>query len=146
MPGNRRAPALSFMAQTRQQPQDHAEQPCAHGVQRSHAGTDAAKSICCKINFVLLRFKKLCYVHNAVKYINCSPVQILVARPEDSGTYVCTARNNEGTTETKVEVIVQGGSQVPSVPRVSVPEPLMVVVEGQTATLRCEVHGNDADV
>ncbi|KAM7411308.1 hypothetical protein PAMA_021348 [Pampus argenteus] len=55
--------------------------------------------------------------------------------------YVCTARNNEGTTETKVEVIVEGGSQVPSVPRASVPEPLMVVVEGQTTTLRCEAHG-----
>ncbi|XP_034445775.1 basement membrane-specific heparan sulfate proteoglycan core protein isoform X2 [Hippoglossus hippoglossus] len=68
-------------------------------------------------------------------------MQILVARPEDSGTYVCTARNNEGSTETKVEVTVQGGSQVPSVPRASVPEPLMIVVEGQTATLRCDAHG-----
>ncbi|XP_061650019.1 basement membrane-specific heparan sulfate proteoglycan core protein isoform X13 [Phyllopteryx taeniolatus] len=68
-------------------------------------------------------------------------MQILVARPEDSGTYVCVARNNEGSTETKVEVIVQGGSQLPSVPRVIVPEPLMIVVEGQTATLRCDVHG-----
>lgn len=71
------------------------------------------------------------------------PVQILVARPEDSGTYVCTARNNEGTTETRVEVMVEGGSQVPTVPRASVPEPLVVMVEGQTATLRCEAHGND---
>lgn len=70
-------------------------------------------------------------------------MQILVARPEDSGTYVCTARNNEGSTETKVEVVVEGGSQVPTVPKASVPEPLMVVVEGQTATLRCEAHGND---
>uniref|UniRef100_A0A7N8XAL3 Heparan sulfate proteoglycan 2 n=1 Tax=Mastacembelus armatus TaxID=205130 RepID=A0A7N8XAL3_9TELE len=70
-----------------------------------------------------------------------SLVQILVARREDSGTYVCTARSNEGTTESKVEVIVEGGSQVPSVPRASVPEPLMVVVDGQTATLRCEAHG-----
>ncbi|XP_040902816.1 basement membrane-specific heparan sulfate proteoglycan core protein isoform X8 [Toxotes jaculatrix] len=68
-------------------------------------------------------------------------MQILVARQEDSGTYVCTARNNEGSTETKVEVIVEGGAQVPSVPRASVPEPLMIVVEGQTATLRCEAHG-----
>ncbi|XP_051280132.1 basement membrane-specific heparan sulfate proteoglycan core protein isoform X12 [Dicentrarchus labrax] len=68
-------------------------------------------------------------------------MQILVARPEDSGTYVCTARNNEGTTETKVEVTVEGGSQVPTVPRAFVPEPLMVMVEGQTATLRCEAHG-----
>ncbi|XP_065817157.1 basement membrane-specific heparan sulfate proteoglycan core protein isoform X3 [Labrus bergylta] len=68
-------------------------------------------------------------------------MQILVARPEDSGTYVCTARNNEGSTETKVEVVVEGGAQVPSVPRASVPEPLMVIVEGQTATLRCDAHG-----
>ncbi|XP_023271432.1 basement membrane-specific heparan sulfate proteoglycan core protein [Seriola lalandi dorsalis] len=68
-------------------------------------------------------------------------MQILVARPEDSGTYVCTARNNEGSTETNIEVVVEGGSQVPSVPRGSVPEPLMIVVEGQTATLRCEAHG-----
>lgn len=28
------------MAQAGQQPQDHAEQPSTHGVQRSHAGTD----------------------------------------------------------------------------------------------------------
>ncbi|XP_068997552.1 basement membrane-specific heparan sulfate proteoglycan core protein isoform X4 [Embiotoca jacksoni] len=68
-------------------------------------------------------------------------MQILVARPEDSGTYVCAARNNEGTTETEVEVVVEGGSQGPTVPRASVPEPLMVVVEGQTATLHCEAHG-----
>lgn len=70
-------------------------------------------------------------------------MQILVARAEDSGTYVCTARNNEGSTETKVEVMVEGGSQVPTVPRATVPEPLMVMVEGRTATLRCEAHGND---
>lgn len=68
--------------------------------------------------------------------------QILAARPEDSGTYVCAARNNEGTTETRVEVIVEGGSQLPTVPRAFVLEPLMIVVEGQTATLRCEAHGN----
>ncbi|XP_075331347.1 basement membrane-specific heparan sulfate proteoglycan core protein isoform X3 [Odontesthes bonariensis] len=68
-------------------------------------------------------------------------MQILVARPEDSGTYVCAARNIEGTTETRVEVIVEGGPRVPAVPRASVPEPLMVVMEGQTATLRCEAHG-----
>lgn len=72
------------------------------------------------------------------------PVQILVARPEDSGIYVCTSRNTEGATETKVEVIVEGGPQLPSVPRASVPEPLMIVVEGQTATLRCDAHGNES--
>uniref|UniRef100_A0A3B3VSB1 Heparan sulfate proteoglycan 2 n=1 Tax=Poecilia latipinna TaxID=48699 RepID=A0A3B3VSB1_9TELE len=67
-------------------------------------------------------------------------MQILVARPEDSGTYVCVARNTEGTTETRVEVIIEGGSQMPSAPRALVPEPLMVVVEGQTATLRCDAY------
>ncbi|XP_078144123.1 basement membrane-specific heparan sulfate proteoglycan core protein [Centroberyx gerrardi] len=68
-------------------------------------------------------------------------MQILVARTEDTGTYVCTARNNEGTSETRVEVIVEGSSQLPTAPRASVPEPLMIAVEGQTATLRCDAHG-----
>lgn len=68
--------------------------------------------------------------------------QILAARQEDSGTYVCLARNAEGTKETRVEVIVEGGSRVPTAPRALVPEPLMVVVEGQTATLHCDAYGN----
>ncbi|XP_029013106.1 basement membrane-specific heparan sulfate proteoglycan core protein isoform X4 [Betta splendens] len=68
-------------------------------------------------------------------------MQILVARPEDSGIYVCIARNNEGTTETKVEVTVEGSFQAPSAPRASVPVPQMIVVEGETPTLRCEAHG-----
>lgn len=65
------------------------------------------------------------------------PAKILAARPEDSGTYVCTARSGDGSSETKVEVIVEGK------PRVSVPEPQVVVVEGGTATLRCIAHGNN---
>ncbi|KAL1250062.1 hypothetical protein QQF64_021067, partial [Cirrhinus molitorella] len=68
-------------------------------------------------------------------------MQILVARPEDSGTYVCTAQNNQGTTETRIEVFVEGGSQVPTVPRASVREPMVVVVEGSTTTLHCDAHG-----
>uniref|UniRef100_A0AAZ3REC8 Basement membrane-specific heparan sulfate proteoglycan core protein n=1 Tax=Oncorhynchus tshawytscha TaxID=74940 RepID=A0AAZ3REC8_ONCTS len=68
-------------------------------------------------------------------------MQVLVARPEDSGTYVCTAHNDEGTTETRVEVMVEGAAQVPVTPRASVPDPLMVVVEGQSTTLRCDAHG-----
>ncbi|XP_055079317.1 basement membrane-specific heparan sulfate proteoglycan core protein isoform X9 [Periophthalmus magnuspinnatus] len=68
-------------------------------------------------------------------------MQILAAHPEDSGTYVCVARNSKGTTETKVEVFVEGGSQLPSVPRVVVSESLMIAVEGQTAILRCDAHG-----
>uniref|UniRef100_A0A674D9M0 Heparan sulfate proteoglycan 2 n=1 Tax=Salmo trutta TaxID=8032 RepID=A0A674D9M0_SALTR len=84
---------------------------------------------------------KLEQQHGQVDYDTVFPSQVLVARPEDSGTYVCAARNNEGTTETRVEVIVDGGAQVPTLPRASVPEPLMVVVEGQTTTLRCDAHG-----
>ncbi|XP_015241296.1 PREDICTED: basement membrane-specific heparan sulfate proteoglycan core protein isoform X8 [Cyprinodon variegatus] len=68
-------------------------------------------------------------------------MQILAARQEDSGTYVCLARNAEGNKETRVEVIVEGGSRVPTAPRALVPEPLMVVVEGQTATLHCDAYG-----
>uniref|UniRef100_H3D4F7 Heparan sulfate proteoglycan 2 n=1 Tax=Tetraodon nigroviridis TaxID=99883 RepID=H3D4F7_TETNG len=67
-------------------------------------------------------------------------VKILAARPEDSGTYVCTARSGDSSTETKVEVIVEGK------PTASVPEPQMVVVEGRTATLRCHAHGFPAPV
>lgn len=63
------------------------------------------------------------------------PVKILAARPEDSGTYVCTARSSGGSTEARVEVSVEGQ------PRTSVDEPQMVVVEGRTATLRCHVNG-----
>ncbi|KAJ8360629.1 hypothetical protein SKAU_G00171540 [Synaphobranchus kaupii] len=69
-------------------------------------------------------------------------MQVLVARPEDSGTYSCTAQNSEGSAEMKVEVMVQGGALVRSVPRATVPEPLMVVVEGQTVTLRCDAQGH----
>ncbi|XP_041953837.1 basement membrane-specific heparan sulfate proteoglycan core protein isoform X8 [Alosa sapidissima] len=68
-------------------------------------------------------------------------MQVLVARPEDSGTYVCVAQNSQGTTETRVEVRVEGGPQAPMAPRASVQEPLMVVVEGQTAILRCHAQG-----
>ncbi|KAI4896717.1 hypothetical protein NFI96_032885, partial [Prochilodus magdalenae] len=68
-------------------------------------------------------------------------MQILVARPEDSGTYVCTAQNNLGTTETRIEVIVKGGPEVPTVPVASVRDPLMIVVEGATTTLHCDAHG-----
>ncbi|XP_029102224.1 basement membrane-specific heparan sulfate proteoglycan core protein isoform X4 [Scleropages formosus] len=68
-------------------------------------------------------------------------MQVLVARLEDAGTYICTARNAEGTSEARVEVVVEGSPQIPTVPIASVPEPLMIVTEGQTITLRCNAHG-----
>ncbi|XP_061114862.1 basement membrane-specific heparan sulfate proteoglycan core protein-like isoform X3 [Conger conger] len=68
-------------------------------------------------------------------------MQVLAARPEDSGTYICTVQNMEGTSDVRVEVRVEGGEQVPTAPRASVAEPLLVVEEGQTVTLRCQAHG-----
>uniref|UniRef100_A0A3B3SE98 Cell adhesion molecule-related/down-regulated by oncogenes n=1 Tax=Paramormyrops kingsleyae TaxID=1676925 RepID=A0A3B3SE98_9TELE len=68
-------------------------------------------------------------------------MQVLVARPEDSGTYICTAQSSEGTSEARVEVIIEGGAQVPSFPIASVPETFMVVKEGQTVTLHCNAQG-----
>lgn len=67
--------------------------------------------------------------------------QILAARPEDSGTYICTVQNSQGRSDTRVEVIVEGGNQVPTVPRAFVRDPLLVVVEGETADLHCDAHG-----
>lgn len=67
-----------------------------------------------------------------------APVKILAARPEDGGTYVCTARSSGGSAEARVEVSVEGQ------PRASVDEPQVVVVEGRTATLRCHVNGKIA--
>ncbi|XP_046725155.1 basement membrane-specific heparan sulfate proteoglycan core protein isoform X3 [Silurus meridionalis] len=68
-------------------------------------------------------------------------MQILVARPEDSGTYICTAQNSQGRSETRVEVIVEGGDQVPTAPRAIARDPLLVVVEGAAAVLHCDAHG-----
>lgn len=67
--------------------------------------------------------------------------QILVARPEDSGTYICTVQNSQGRSETRVEVLIEGGTQVPTVPRAIVRDPLLVIVEGTTAVLHCDAHG-----
>ncbi|KAG7253591.1 hypothetical protein CRUP_034310 [Coryphaenoides rupestris] len=54
----------------------------------------------------------------------------------DAGTYVCTMRNSEGASEMRVEVVVEGGSRLPVVPRAVAPDPLLIVAEGQTTTLR----------
>lgn len=40
-----------------------------------------------------------------------------------------------------MEVIIEGGTQVPSAPRAIVRDPLLVVEEGKTAVLHCDAHG-----
>ncbi|XP_066547238.1 basement membrane-specific heparan sulfate proteoglycan core protein isoform X4 [Amia ocellicauda] len=88
-------------------------------------------------------------VDTARRLVMTSPVpmdanavmQVLVARPEDAGTYACLARNSEGSSEVKVEVTVEGGPLLPNFPIASVQEPMMIVVEGGTATLHCSATG-----
>ncbi|XP_069570697.1 basement membrane-specific heparan sulfate proteoglycan core protein-like [Brachyistius frenatus] len=62
-----------------------------------------------------------------------------VARPEDSGLYICQAENNEGVTEVKVQVIVEGG---PGAPVASVSTAEMTGVEGHTVTMECQASGS----
>ncbi|MGH0121397.1 UNVERIFIED_CONTAM: hypothetical protein FKN15_077799 [Acipenser sinensis] len=68
-------------------------------------------------------------------------MQVLAARPEDAGTYTCVARNPVGSAQKEVEVVVEGGSVVPTIPKVSVVEPMVIAVERGTATLRCTATG-----
>ncbi|XP_058849388.1 basement membrane-specific heparan sulfate proteoglycan core protein-like isoform X4 [Acipenser ruthenus] len=68
-------------------------------------------------------------------------MQVLAARPEDAGTYTCVARNPVGSAQKQVEVVVEGGSVVPTTPKVSVAEPMVIAVERGTATLRCTATG-----
>lgn len=137
MPGSWRAATFCHLAQAGQQPQDNTEKPRAHGVQRCPAGS-----------FILCVCWCLCLIADILRFIIVLVFvfvlffyQILVARPEDSGTYICTAQNNQGRSETRVEVIIEGGPQVPTVPRAIVREPLVVVVEGTTTVLHCDAHG-----
>uniref|UniRef100_A0A4W5NWV5 Heparan sulfate proteoglycan 2 n=1 Tax=Hucho hucho TaxID=62062 RepID=A0A4W5NWV5_9TELE len=60
-------------------------------------------------------------------------LRILSAGPDDSGKYICLVEGGPGTPVRQASVSVS----VPVTPRASVPDPLMVVVEGQTTTLRC---------
>ncbi|XP_041129698.1 basement membrane-specific heparan sulfate proteoglycan core protein-like isoform X5 [Polyodon spathula] len=68
-------------------------------------------------------------------------MQVLAARPEDAGTYTCVARNPVGSAQKQVEVVVEGGSVVPTIPKVSVAEPMVIAVERGTTTLRCTATG-----
>ncbi|XP_041425839.1 basement membrane-specific heparan sulfate proteoglycan core protein isoform X10 [Xenopus laevis] len=71
-------------------------------------------------------------------------LQILSARPEDSGSYTCTAQNPSGSTQVHVEVHVEGHVINPGAPKVTADQPLLVVVTGGRATLSCRAVGNPA--
>lgn len=59
-------------------------------------------------------------------------------RPEDSGVYICQAENNEGVTEVKVEIIVEGGLGAP----VATVNPVEITaVEGNAVTIECQASG-----
>ncbi|XP_035033947.2 basement membrane-specific heparan sulfate proteoglycan core protein [Hippoglossus stenolepis] len=74
---------------------------------------------------------------------NVNTIQWAAVRPEDSGVYICQAENNEGVTEVKVEVIVQGG---PGAPVATVSTTEMTVVEGHTVTMECQASGSPPPV
>lgn len=40
-----------------------------------------------------------------------------------------------------MEVIIEGGAQVPSAPRAIVRDPMLVIEEGKTVVLHCDAHG-----
>lgn len=58
--------------------------------------------------------------------------------PDDSGVYICQAKNSEGMTEVKVEVFVERGL---GAPLASVSTREMTVVEGHTVTMVCQASG-----
>ncbi|KAF7654921.1 hypothetical protein LDENG_00063270 [Lucifuga dentata] len=66
-------------------------------------------------------------------------IQWPAIRPEDSGVYICKAENNEGVTEVKVEIVVEGG---PGAPVASVSATEMTVVEGHTVIMECQASGS----
>ncbi|CAM9944593.1 unnamed protein product [Lampetra fluviatilis] len=72
-------------------------------------------------------------------------LQLTSVRARDAGTYACVARNDIGSTEQHVEVVVEGpGGEGP--PLISLPEPSLVVTAGGTATMRCTVTGSGSPV
>ncbi|XP_072240578.1 basement membrane-specific heparan sulfate proteoglycan core protein-like [Leuresthes tenuis] len=64
-------------------------------------------------------------------------------RPEDSGVYICQAENNEGISEVKIQVHVDGQ---PGAPVASVNSPELTVVEGQIVTMECKASGSPPPV
>ncbi|GAA6219997.1 basement membrane-specific heparan sulfate proteoglycan core protein-like [Lates japonicus] len=66
-------------------------------------------------------------------------IQWAAVRSEDSGVYICQAENNEGVTEVKVEIIVEGG---PGAPVATVNPAEITAVEGNAVTIECQASGS----
>ncbi|XP_056136915.1 basement membrane-specific heparan sulfate proteoglycan core protein-like [Lampris incognitus] len=74
---------------------------------------------------------------------DANTIQWDAMRPEDSGVYVCQAENNEGVTEVKVEITVEGGQGAPVA---SVSTGKITAVEGQTIKMECHASGSPPPV
>uniref|UniRef100_A0A452GNE6 Uncharacterized protein n=1 Tax=Gopherus agassizii TaxID=38772 RepID=A0A452GNE6_9SAUR len=68
-------------------------------------------------------------------------LQILAAKPEDAGTYICMAQNSIGSAQVQVEVSVEAANGKPGAPEITV-KPTLTVVAGETATLQCSATGD----
>ncbi|XP_063796150.1 vascular cell adhesion protein 1-like isoform X2 [Pseudophryne corroboree] len=60
------------------------------------------------------------------------------AEPQDSGIYICCAKNDVGETSSQVEITVQG---LPEIPKITI-QPGARVTAGQTVTIECFANGN----
>ncbi|XP_053865478.1 basement membrane-specific heparan sulfate proteoglycan core protein isoform X4 [Malaclemys terrapin pileata] len=68
-------------------------------------------------------------------------LQILAAKPEDAGTYICMAQNSIGSAQVQVEVSVEAAHGKPGAPEITV-KPTLTVIAGETATLQCSAIGD----
>uniref|UniRef100_A0A8C1JKE0 Heparan sulfate proteoglycan 2 n=1 Tax=Cyprinus carpio TaxID=7962 RepID=A0A8C1JKE0_CYPCA len=65
-------------------------------------------------------------------------LRILQASADDTGEYICQVEGGPPPHQASVSVSVTPRPQVPTVPHASVREPMIIVVEGSTATLHCD--------
>ncbi|XP_053546192.1 basement membrane-specific heparan sulfate proteoglycan core protein isoform X4 [Bombina bombina] len=69
-------------------------------------------------------------------------LQILSAKPGDSGSYTCTAHNPSGSSQAHVDVRVEGRLENPDAPTVTVDQSVLVVLAGERAVLSCSAAGS----
>ncbi|KAL2086356.1 hypothetical protein ACEWY4_017415 [Coilia grayii] len=72
--------------------------------------------------------------------------QVAVVSAQHAGTYMCRARNREGSTEMKVEVRVASGGAGGSLPRPTVSVEEITAVQGQSVSMHCKATGTPTPV